>query len=176
MSIPAWLREDSDAKSLSYYARSEPNGIDNIAVDWLIGEAERVGRKTARISLHSGPFDRHHQMLIVQYRDHCHLPHKHANKGESISIVRGELGFFAFADDGRVVGRSRLGNGHGLIARCGAGQYHSTVPVSDPVVYLESKAGTYEPGDSIHADFSPTWDEPELARTFLDALRASLDE
>lgn len=167
---PFPLRCEPNARSLTYFATSEPVEITREVISWLIGESERIGRRMARICMHQDPNDGFHQMIIVQHYGNYYPPHRHPEKGEALHVIEGRVAFVTFNDDGSVLRSTILDPEDALIARCGIAQWHAVVPLSSRAVYHESKPGPYlGPGDSIFADWAPQSETPK-AEIYLKRL------
>jgi cupin fold WbuC family metalloprotein len=100
-------------------------------------------------------------------------PHLHPrdNAIETIQVLRGELGFVIFEEDGSVRELHRLSSdGFGLID-IEPRVWHTSVALAPDTVILEIKCGPYDvKTDKIFADWAPTEEDPAA-----DAYRESLE-
>ena len=168
---PARLREDMGAKSVSFFCLQRPARVDAA----LLGEMKEVsaarGGRNVRICLQSSPQDEHHDMVVLERSGNYYRPHKHAAKGECFHVVDGKLGLLAFDETGAVIDATVLGSGD--IYRIAVGMYHAVMPLSDPVIYHESKPGPFlGAGDSIY----PKWAAAENDAEAIAAYRAMARE
>ena len=150
--------EDTKAKTLSYYLTANPViKLGREVVEALKAEALKRGGVNARISLHGGPLSNFHQMLIVQHAGLYYPPHKHSfEKAESCQILEGRVAAFTFDSDGSVLDCTVLVPGELLLWRVGPNRWHTVVPLTPQVVYLESKPGPFEgAADSQYPDWAP---------------------
>ena len=172
---PAKFRRDLRAKSVAFFALGQTVTVDDATIDALVVESAAAGNRPARICLHTMPDADFHEMVVLERAGHYFPPHKHAFKGESLHVIEGELAVFTFDDRGGVLSAAALGRDGNRIARIGAGQWHFTLPLTDPVIYHESKPGPFlSQRDRDFAPWAPrrtatdTWSEycaELLART-----------
>jgi len=169
------VREDPNARSLSYFFTGDIAWADERMIAALKVEAATAGTKNARLCLHTGPDAAIHDMIIVEHAGCYYRPHKHMTKGETCHAISGRLLFVAFDDDGNVIGSRLLGDGDGLMFRVGAGQWHTVIPVDDQVVYHEAKLGPFlGAGDMVFPDWAPDGENASYALAWQDRLVAGL--
>ncbi len=114
-------------------------------------------------------------MVIVQYAGLYCRPHKHPGKGEALHIIEGRLGFITFDDDGGIIKASDLHPEGALMARCGPDQWHMVLPLSERVIYHESKAGQYlAEGDSVFADWAPVAEQGASVTAYTSVIESTL--
>jgi len=169
----AKLREDTDAKSISFFCLTRPVRIDQLLLDEMKEVSVQRGECNVRICLHSGPEDNHHDMVVLERSGKYYRPHKHEKKGECFHVIEGRLGLLAFDAAGGVIDATALGAGE--IYRIAVGMYHAVMPLSDPVIYHESKPGPFlGEGDSIYPDWAPLAGDAEAVKAFQVMARAKL--
>jgi len=123
----------------------------------LIDEAECSERKRKNYNFHASMDENPHRFLNVLVRGTYIAPHRHLfpPKSETFLILDGEILFFLFDDDGKIVLAERLGSSPGL--RHGIdiapGLWHTLVVMSDHAVCFEVKPGPYTPADD--KEFAP---------------------
>lgn len=170
---PERLWRDPKAKTLSFFCRRRPIRIDAAVIAELIQLGTVEGPRNVRVCLHEAPSSAHHDMIILEHRGRYYRPHRHTDKGECFHIMQGEMGVFAFADDGAVIDAVRLRAGD--IYRVEAGMYHAVMPLSDMVVYHENKPGPFQgDGDSLYPVWAPDGRDPYAARIYSLALARHL--
>ncbi len=140
---PTKFRRDLTAHSVSFFAVDQTVTVDDATIDALILESAAAGNRPARICLHTMPDADFHEMVVLERTGHYFPPHRHPFKGESLHVIEGQLAVFTFDDRGAVLGATALGRDGNLIARVGANVWHLTLPLTDPVVYHESKPGPF---------------------------------
>ncbi len=166
-------RTDARAKSLSFYAQAPFSFIDAQALQQLEIEAQRAGQCNARICLHTDPADAFHDMLILEHRNRYYRPHKHLQKGETHHIVKGEMAVFVFNEDGTVAGSTVLRrDGGSTISRVGSGMWHTVLPLSEIVIYHESKPGPFlGDADRLFPAWAPTGSDAAESNQYMERLR-----
>ena len=56
------------------------------------------------------------------------------------------------------------------------GMYHAVMPLSDPVIYHESKPGPFlGDGDSMYPDWAPAEDDSDAVAAYKSMARAQLE-
>jgi cupin fold WbuC family metalloprotein len=162
---PAKLREDEGAKSVSFFCIERPVRVDKVLLGEMKEVSEKRGGRNVRICLHSAPADEHHDMVVLERAGNYYPPHKHAAKGECFHVMEGRLGLLAFDETGAVVDATALAAGD--VYRIAVGMYHAVMPLSDPVIYHESKPGPFlGQGDSIYPDWAPVAEDAEAVTAF----------
>ncbi len=169
----AKLREDSGAKSVSFFCIERPVRIDQALLDEMKEVSAQRGGRNVRICLHSAPEDEHHDMIVLERSGNYYPPHKHAAKGECFHVMDGKLGLLAFDEAGQVIDATVLEAGE--VYRIAIGMYHAVMPLSDPVIYHESKPGPFlGAGDSIYPDWAPSGEDREAVAAYNEIARAKL--
>ena len=137
------FKRDLTAHSVSFFALDQTVTVNDEMIDALILESAAAGNRPARICLHTMPDADFHEMVVLERVGHYFPPHRHPFKGESIHVIEGQLAVFTFDDKGAVLSATPLGRDGNLISRVGAGQWHFTLPLTDPVIYHEAKPGPF---------------------------------
>lgn len=150
-----FIEQDKSAKSLSFFCKSD---IVNIPKD-IIDELKTISlheRRTARISMHSNPQNEFHNMIIAHHKNEYVRPHKHLSKAETYHIIDGSMKIFVFDENGKVLNFAILDENNNFLYRFEKQYFHCFVPLSDTVLFHESKIGPFiREGDSIWAPFAP---------------------
>jgi len=98
-------------------------------------------KKNVRICLHSDPSDLLHDMIVLERRNSNILGlHRHPNKTEHITVLRGELCV------SKLNGLIMLGPLASIFIPLNV--WHSTRPYTDYVVYRELKPGPFRSEDN----------------------------
>ncbi|GAB4215093.1 MAG: WbuC family cupin fold metalloprotein [Sandaracinaceae bacterium] len=146
----------------------------------LGARATTAPRLRTNHDFHLGPSDPSQRFLNVLARGTYVPPHRHVAppKSEAFVVLRGEIGFFLFDDDGRVREARRLGDPTQDALPCGIdllpGVWHSLTALSEVAVCYEVKAGPYEVGgDKVLAPWAPPEGDPR-APAYLAQLVATL--
>jgi len=140
---PTKFKRDLTAHSISFFALDQTVTVDDEMIDALIIESANAGNRPARVCLHTMPDADFHEMVVLERPGHYFPPHRHVFKAESLHAIEGQLAVFTFDDRGGVLTATVLGRDGNFIARVGAGIWHFTMPLTDPVIYHESKPGPF---------------------------------
>jgi len=164
------FRRDPKAKTVAWFSEYGTIGVSRALLEEMKARA-RKDRTDLRICLHESPIATYHDMIILQHRENFYRPHKHLNKGETWHILEGRLTSFVFDDLGKVTDTCCLSPEGTFLFRISTGKYHMGIPVSDIVIYHESKPGPFlGPEDSIFPSWAPDGSDIELARQYRDSL------
>ncbi|MDP6781858.1 MAG: WbuC family cupin fold metalloprotein [Alphaproteobacteria bacterium] len=163
------VRLDDSRKSPAYFCRRKPVAVTRELVADLVAKGAGTG-KGIRLCLHEGPDALLHDMIVVQYAGQCFRSHKHLEKGESYHMIEGEMGVVIFDDEGKVVDACRMDTSNTMVYGVGTGMYHTNFPLTDVVVYHESRPGPLSPGDSVFAPWGPDGEEEDATREFVAEL------
>lgn len=167
------FRQDTGARSTSYFATHKNNGVDMDMIAKLKELSVEKGRKeNCRICLHSSPASEFHNMVILEYKDsRYYRPHKHKSKQEAIHLIEGRAAVIIFTDKGEIEQIMPLGTNKMIIARLAANTYHTVIPLSDQVIYHESKPGPFvSEKDSLYPDWAPDGTDDNKAKAYIATL------
>ncbi len=169
------LVEDANALSPSFFCRAGSPIVDRKMVDALKGFSA-LENSDVRICLHSSPEASFQNMIIVHRNSNYYRPHEHLKNGESYHLLEGELGIPFFDDVGQVIDKRRMTLHDNVIARIPVGIAHAMFPLSDLVIFHESKSGPFIPGeDTVHPNWSPQAGDEEAIRQYKDTVLKSFD-
>ena len=131
---------------------------DSLILD-LAAKAAASPRRRAHFNIHASAADPVQRFLVVAQADTYFRPHLHRTNAELATVLKGRLDLITFDEAGRVLARYGIGEGTGQFAyETDSGTWHTLVPVSGPVAFLEVKQGPYDPATA--ADFA-AWAPPE---------------
>ena len=154
----------------AFFSLRLPAVIDGRTIDELL-EYSAQSKSDVRLCLHRSPESLQHDMIIVQRKDSHFPPHRHLEKGETWHVLRGELAVFVFDDAGCITDMRRLSPQGEFLYRVGDAQFHMLVPLSDSVVYHESKPGPFlGTGDSLFAAWAPDAKDHAAMSNYIDGL------
>ena len=148
-----------------------------VGEDWIRRLKDAAAASTlrrSRLCLHLSNDDAVQEMIIALCRDVLFRPHRHTNKSESFHIIEGELDVIVFDAHGNVERSIHMGppgSGATYCYRLSTSAWHAILPRTEFVVFHETTAGPFVPGQP--AQFAP-WApvEPAALRTFLEANAA----
>ena len=131
---------------------------DSLILD-LAARAAASPRRRAHFNIHASAADPVQRFLVVAQADTYFRPHMHRTNAELATVLKGRFDLITFDEGGRVLARYGIGEGTGQFAyETDRGTWHTLVPVSGPVAFLEVKQGPYDPATA--ADFA-AWAPPE---------------
>jgi len=167
---------NASGRSVAYFATQACTGVAHAEILALVAEAEHLGKVNMRICLHGDSANPFHDMVILEYPNSRYFrPHRHADKAETCHMIEGRVGLFVFDDDGNVQQRTVLDGEHRSLYRIGANTYHTLVPLSDRVVYHESKLGPFlGDDDSLYPDWAPDGADHRAAADYIKHLIAGV--
>ena len=166
---------DEGGRSLGYFCQKKPVKVDEELIQKLKDTSARLDGKNLRLCLHEGPDAAFHEMIILERRSNYYRPHKHMSKGESYHIMEGSQAVFIFDEQGKVIDACVLEPQGSFIYRVGPNMYHAVMPLSDLIIYHESKPGPFiREGDSVFPDWAPDGTDPQEVVEFVDKLQQQL--
>lgn len=170
LSDPATVWKDSKARTIGYFTTRGGGCVDRAVCAELRAEALRSGQN-ARLSLHGGPEELMHQMVIVQHRSHYNRPKLHVGKPKSWHMIEGRMAIVVFDESGRVVERAVLDGQDAFLYRLPADVYHTNVPLTPHVIHEETLLGPFVgDGDRRYAPFSPDGEDQAAAADYILGL------
>jgi len=168
-----WI--DEGGRSLGFFCQKKPVRVDGDLIQELKNVSARLDGKNLRLCLHESPDAAFHEMIILEHRSNYYRPHKHLVKGESYHIMEGSQGVFIFDEDGAVLDACVLEPQGNCIYRVGPNMYHAVMPLTDLIIYHESKPGPFvREGDSVFPYWAPDGTDLQQAAKFIDQLKQRL--
>jgi cupin fold WbuC family metalloprotein len=165
---------DTSGRSPAYFCHRKPVRITQALIDDLVVVGKSSGHGV-RLCLHKDASAFLHNMIVVQASGVYFRPHKHLEKAETYHMIRGEMGMVTFDENGEITEASRLDAQDNLIYGVGPGMYHVNFPLSDVVVYHESRPGPFSGGDSISPDWAPDENDQKTIKQFLGRLTRAVE-
>ena len=142
-----YLSEDKKAKSKSFFFKKENTVFNKKFINFLESNYLKY-KKDIRICMHKNTSDRHHDMIILQQKKNFYLPHKHLKKGETYHIIKGKMMCVLFYNNGKIKSKCIINKND--IFRTPLNTFHTMVPLTNYVIYHESKNGPFlKKSDSI---------------------------
>ncbi len=162
---------DKGGRSLGFFCQKKPVRVDHALIQELKNASASIDNKNVRLCLHESADSLFHEMIILERRGNYYRPHKHLAKGESHHIIEGTLAIFIFEQDGVLVDSCVLEPQGNLIYRVGADMYHTIIPLTDLIIYHESKPGPFlRREDSVFPDWAPDGGDPGEVAEFVAKL------
>lgn len=166
---------DKGKKSVAYFCKNTPVRVNKGLISELKKILTRIGNKNLRLCLHNGPDAPFHEMIIFERKGKYYRPHKHLAKSETFHIIEGNMGVFSFNDDGKVIDVCVLDANDNFIYRVRPNMYHAVMPISDLVIYHESKPGPFTgKRDSIYPSWAPDGNNSEEVKQYTTLLQKTL--
>jgi glucose-6-phosphate isomerase len=146
------LVEDKRAKSKSFFLKRSSDYFDNNLLNFL-KDYFKEHKQDVRICLHKNSFSLHHDMIILQKKKNFYKPHKHLKKGETYHIITGSMICLLFNNKGKIKKKCLIKKNN--IFRTPINTFHTMIPISNYVIYHESKLGPFlKKGDSIFPEWA----------------------
>ena len=169
------VRIDKTGRSIGIFCRSLPASVGHTLIDGLKELSDLNGGVNVRLCLHSSPEAVFHSMIILENRGGYYRPHRHQDKGECFHIIEGELAVFAFDDQGNIIDACKLAPDANFIYRVEVNMVHAVLPLTDRVVYHESKLGPFlGDKDSIFPEWSCDGSDSETLHDYHQRLMSFL--
>jgi cupin fold WbuC family metalloprotein len=140
---PHSVRVDEGGRSVGFFCTGLPAKVDASVLSQLKDAASRYPGKNVRLCLHSGPEATFHTMVVLDRKGTYYPPHKHVDKGECWHVIEGSMAAFAFNESGEVIDAQRLDSTDAFLYRLEVGMYHTVIPLTEMVLYHESKPGPF---------------------------------
>ena len=169
------VRIDEAGRSVGFFSKSLPVSVDRYLIEELKNASLQAGGKNVRLCLHSKPDSLFHSMIVLENRGMYYRPHKHVEKGECFHIIEGRMGVIAFDDAGETIDACILELGENIIYRVDVNMYHGVFPLTETVVYHESKLGPFlGDKDSIFPAWAPDEKNENRVSQFNEQLLSML--
>ena len=170
------VRVDEGGRAVGFFCRSLPARVHNTLIEEMSRESEARGGKNLRLCLHSDPKSPFHTMLILERKGKHYPPHKHLEKGECFHILKGRLAVFSFDEEGGILDACLLEPDGYFLYRVELNMYHAVMPLSEVVVYHESKPGPFlGDSDAVPPKWAPAADDPDAIRRYEMRLMEALN-
>jgi len=153
------------AKSITYFSDSEPAIINKSLIKKLKSISVKNNNSNARFCLHQNPESSLHSMIILEYKDKkCRKPHKHDEKEEILHILEGQMIALMLNDRGKILKKTLLTPEENFLYSNPKGKYHIWLPLTDYVIYVETKRGPFQQKDNLNPKFN-----------YIDILKKNID-
>ena len=132
----------------------------------LINELENYSdsfKTNCRICIHTSPQELCHVMLIVERKGMNIAPHKHFEKSDFVYIIKGEMEFIEFNNNGSKIKNITLNQFEGYKPL--EGSIHAIGILSNSCTYLETSTGPWLPkSDTQYLEWSDKWHKQYLKK------------
>ncbi len=153
--------------------------VDGAVLEALKSRALSSASGTARVCLHRSLDDAVHEMLIAHRRGVYVRPHRHDAEAESFLVLDGRMRVVFFDDAGGETRRLTLGppgGGGSFLCRVEAGRWHTMLPLTGVVVFLETTQGPFRhAAHNTFPDWAPAPDDEPGVRRYMERLLRGAD-
>ena len=149
--------------------------ISRSDVDFLQDVAANSSSRKARVLLHGNPEKDLHEMLIVHSFGQYIQPHINLNSAKSFVVLDGEMAVVLFTHEGVISHDIRLGPSNGVtdfLLRLDDPVFHSIVPISTTVTFLETVKGPHV--HTHYASFAPSPNDTAATGKYMTWLMGEL--
>jgi len=140
-------------------------------VAFLEKQALATRRRKCRLLLHRQQDAALHEMLIVDTKGQYIRPHINHKSSKSFHIVKGALVCVLFTDTGEVSDHCRMTEAGGdgvFMIRLSESCYHTLIPLSDTVAYVETILGPFK--STTYAAWAPEETNRNEAMKYFNGL------
>lgn len=149
--------------------------VTNELITQCVEAAKQTTRKKFRFCLQHSSADSLHEMLIVRFKHSYGRPDKHLYTTESHSIIEGRMLVILFEDNGEIRDVFCLSKENCFIYRIETNIYHMQIPLSEHVVYYETKEGPFNEKSNIYPSWAPEEGDVLEVKKFMDGLFQKLE-
>jgi len=163
------LKKSKVSESVTFFCRKGSVAADESTLSLLKEVALKDPLRRSRLCLHDNHDDRVQEMLIAVCRDSYIPPHRQKNKQKSYKVIRGEFAVVFFDDKGEIVQKIEMGEekrGKIFLYRFSSNRWHTVMPLSEIIFYVETISGPFIQGGTEFADWSPKRNAGEQNKQF----------
>jgi len=138
------------------FSTQQVTKVDEKVIRQLKQEALAAPGGNIRLCLHRDTDDAVHEMIIVRCKGGYVRPHKHDSQIEAFHIIEGGMLVVLFDEQGKVTERFKMrekATGNCFVCRIEKGRWHTMVPLTEQVVFLETTQGPFRA--ETHNTFPP---------------------
>jgi glucose-6-phosphate isomerase len=146
------------------FADSDTIHVDSDQIKRLKNLALQAPRGRSRLCLHRSHSDVVQKMVITVCRESYIPPHRQVGRLKFYHMIEGAMVVAFFNPKGRITERVEMGepgSGNPFISHFAGEQWHTVVPLSDLVVYMEVIPGPYEEENTDFAAWAPDHGRPQ---------------
>jgi len=147
------VRLDKSGHSWGYFCQKSQVTIDQQILKDLKKVYYEQSGKNIRLCLHKSPKSLFHDMIIFEGKKGIYAPHYHPNKTESLQILEGTMAIAMFDKNDKIQDVIILNSRQTFMYSIGPKIVHMTLPLTDLIIYRETKQGPFKNGDNQ----TPSW-------------------
>ncbi len=172
---PHCFFEDTTGRSVAYFCQLKNAKVNADLIKELKAISSEIGNRNARLCLHDGPDATFHDMIIIEKKENYYRPHMHLKKEESRHIIEGKMANFIFDKNGQVIDICMFERVSNFAFRISEGFYHASIPLTDTVIYHETKPGPFMgKTDSIFPYWAPDGSNSDEVDVYKKMLMTNL--
>ncbi len=138
-----YFSEDKKGKTKAFFIKTKERTITNKMLRDMIGFTKKT-RSTIRLCLHRSIYEKHHSMLIIDYKFNLNKPHFHFKTSETHQVLIGKLAVIVFSKKNGVILKSYILDGKNIfLDRLDPNECHLLLPLTNYVIYHETNSGKF---------------------------------
>lgn len=137
-----FFKEDKKGKTKAFFMITKNQNITKKILKDMIRFTQKT-QSTIRLCLHRSIQDKHHSMLIIDYKKNLNKPHFHMKTSETHQVLIGKLAVIVFSKKGEIVKSYVLDNKNIFLDRLDSGECHLLLPLTKYVIYHETNNGKF---------------------------------
>lgn len=146
------LIQDFKAKTISFFFKKNLQIVSTNYIIKFLEEYADYYKKDVRVCLHPNKKSPFHIMVILQHKFNIYLPHKHTKSSDKIFVCKGSILVKIFTSKG-VLKESFIAKKNDYVLMKD-NEYHSFNPITNRVVFIESKRGPFNKHETIFPKWS----------------------
>jgi len=137
-----YFKEDKKGKTKAFFMITKNQNITKKILKDMISFTKKT-QSTIRLCLHRSIHDKHHSMLIIDYKKNLNRPHFHIKTSETHQVLIGKLAVIVFSKKGEIVKSYVLDNKNIFLDRLDSNECHLLLPLTKYVIYHETNSGKF---------------------------------
>lgn len=158
----------------AYFNQKEIVKVDVKVIEELKSKARENASGKYRLCMHHSPQDNLHEMFIVRSRGDYGRPEMHTYTTESHTIIEGTLLIIIFDNIGNIAEFFELSKEKCNSYRMDTNIYHMSIPLTEQVVYYETKLGPFPNEGNIFPDWAPEPHDAERVAAYIKELEEKM--
>ena len=160
----------------AYFNQEKVIKIDKNVIEGLKEKAKINDSGKYRLCLHHNPQDNLHEMFIVRGKGDYGRPEKHLYTTESHTIIEGRLLIIIFDNEGDIKEVFELSKNKYHSYRMDANVYHMSIPLTEQVVYYETKLGPFPNEGNIFPLWAPEGNKREQVEEYMEKIKDRIEK
>ena len=141
---------NDSGKSIAIFVKQNYLVVDKKLVRNLKNFSILRNKCDARICLHREKEDPLQNMIVLNWKKNCKkIAHKHLQKDETYHMIAGSMLVNIYSNRKKIKKKIKLLSKNKSILRVKNNTFHSIIPITDLVIFHESRKGPFSPKDNI---------------------------